>query len=160
MDLVKTLNRLGKEVMQKYPDINRGGCCVYAAIVAAELHKKGIEARGIAASYMAKNSPMTIDEARKNVKGNTLGAWNTNGIFFCHVGIEFDYLGRTHHYDTNGVKMAKGKFDGMPIYKGRLTRDELKALARNQDGWNIRFNRKDIPSIRKLVRSHFKDMTT
>jgi len=159
MDLVRTLNQLGKDVKQKYPYINNGGFCVYAAIVSTELRKKGIDARGIVASWMAEDSSTTIDEARKHVKGNTVSAWNRNNIYFYHVGLEFEYKGKTRHYDTKGVKMAKAKFDEMDIYKGRLTHAELKALASRQDGWNSQFNRKDIPAIRKLVRSHFKDMT-
>ncbi len=159
MDLVKTLNRLGKDVMQKYPLINYGGCCVYASMVSIELRKKGIAARGIVSSYYAETCDTTIDEARKKVRENNVFEWNSNGINFFHVGLEFDYKGKTRHYDSTGVCVAKKKLDKMPIYAGRLTHAELKALASKQDGWNSRFDRKNIPALRKLVRSYFENVT-
>lgn len=162
MDIVKKLNTLGKEVMSRYPYINHGGCCVYAAMVAEELHKHGIEAKGIVSAYGAKElngNGITLDNIRPGIKSNALEEWNKHGIRFNHVGVEFVIKKEgkraiKKHYDSTGVKSASTELDHMPIYKGRLALVDLKALARKRKGWNESFNRHVIPELRKLVKAH------
>jgi hypothetical protein len=159
MEIVNKLNSLAKVVMVRYPYINHGGCCVYAAMVAEELQKHGIEVKGIVSAYGAKemnSNGITLDHIRP---GNTLEEWNRCGIRFNHVGIEFvikteGKRATKKHYDSTGVKRATTELDHMPLYKGRLTIDDLKALARKRKGWNETFNRRYIPALRKLVKEH------
>src|ERR1035437_8323128 len=126
MNLIAKLNSLGEEVLVKYPCVNYGGCCVYAAMVVAELKKHKIEAKGIVASYGAgkpgwmTKDVATIDKAREKVKKNHIYEWQANGISFAHVGIEFKVGRLKKHYDTSGVRKAGKELDTMPIYDGRL----------------------------------------
>jgi hypothetical protein len=162
MEIVDKLNALGKEVMTRYPLINCGGCCVYAAMVAEALQNQGIEVRGIVSAWSAESlnsNGITLDHIRPAIKSNTLEEWNKHGIRFNHVGVELVIRKEgkrvtKKHYDSKGVKGASKKLDDMPIYKGRLTLTELKALARKRKGWNDSFNRRAIPEIRKLVKKH------
>lgn len=161
MNIIDKLNDLGKEVLRRYPDINYGGCCVYAAMIVAALHKHKIKAQGIVASWEAEslnNAGMSIDAVRGNMVNKTHDEWNSNGVAFSHVGVEFEYKGRVRtvkkHYDTHGVHSAKKVLDNYPIYNGRLTLEELRILAGTKKGWNSCFDRKDIPAIRKLVKAH------
>lgn len=159
MDIVAKLNKLGNDIKERYPRINHGGCCVYAAMVVAALKKHDIDAKGIVASYGAgkpkwmSNDIATITKARKNVQKNDIHEWQANGISFSHVGVEFKVGGEKKHYDTDGVRKAGKILDDMPIYTGRLEYIELRALAGKKAGWNTSFNRRDIPAIRKLVKS-------
>lgn len=152
MDLEIKLNRLGEEVYDRYPNINSGGCCVYAAMVVAELNKLNIPAKGIVASYSSLASK-SIDKIRPLIEKNTLDEWQKNGVSFSHVGVEFTLNGKKKHYDTGGVRKAGKELDHMPIYKGRLEYIELRALAAKKYGWNTCFNRRDIPELRRLVKS-------
>ena len=160
MDIVAKLNQLGIEVKRRYPNINNGGCCVYAAMITAALKKHNIEAKGIVASHGAgrpgwmKKDIATINKARKNIQKNTIYEWQTNGISFAHVGVEFKVDGVKRHYDTEGVHKAGKQLDSMPIYAGRMEYVELRALAGKKDGWNTQFNRRHIPELRRLVKSH------
>jgi hypothetical protein len=163
MEIVDKLNTLGKVVMARYPYINCGGCCVYAAMVAEELQKHGIDAKGIVAAYSAKElntNGVTLNSIRPGIKSNTLAEWNNHGVRFNHVGVEFvikkegKRTGTKKHYDSTGVKRATTELDYMPIYKGRLELADLKALARKRKGWNESFNRRSIPALRKLVKEH------
>jgi len=153
MSLISKLNHLGKEVYNKYPNINYGGCCVYAALVAEALLLHKINAKGIVAAYCADqfNSVQSIDEIRPYIKYHTLYHWQNNGVEFNHIGLEFEINGKLRHYDTHGVKMARKEFDGMPIYRGRLQLHELQKLAGKRAGWNDSFNRRHIPAIRAMV---------
>ena len=156
MSLIGQLNKLGKAVNEKYPTINYGGCCVYAAIVAEALLLRNIKVRGIVSSYDAEdfNDHNTIDNIRPYIKHHVLWRWQDNGISFSHVGLEFEINGKLRHYDSKGVKMASDFFDYMPIYKGRLQAYELVKLASRAQGWNSSFNRRHIPKIRKMVQEY------
>lgn len=146
------LNRIGRRVNFLFPNINYGGCCVFAAIVGTELKRLGISARGIVASYSNEVGNTNIDAARENVSENIPWKWEESGVCFTHVGVEYDINGTVKHYDSNGVKRKGSRLMHWEIYDGRLTVDELKELSRTGKGWNSRFTRKDIPAIRRLIK--------
>lgn len=159
MDIIDKLNKLGKEVLRRYPYINHGGCCVYAAMIVQALHKHKIKASGIVASHSAvyyNNAGVTIDSVRETITKHDHRQWNSKGISFSHVGVEFEHQGLVRtvkkHYDTAGVRRAGKELDDMPIYKGRLTLIELKKLGGTKHGWNDTFDRTQIPELRKLVK--------
>ena len=159
-EIERKLNKLGKEVIKRYPSINYGGCCVYAAIVATELKKYKIDACGIVASRSAGETDYSIDQARNNINKNTVQSWENNGIVLSHIGLEFEVGGKKKHYDTKGVRPASRYSGDLTIYKGRFQHAELKQLAAKKSGWNNHFNRRDIPAIRKLVQNRLAVDTT
>lgn len=155
MNLILQLNRLGKEINNQFPDINRGGCCVFASIIIRALKKQNINAVGFVCSFDAYAD---IDTARANISENTVKEWNSQCIEFYHVGVEFEYNCRLRHYDSNGVVVANERtFDKYQIYKGRLTQNEVDLLASRKDGWNPSFNRNNIAKIRALVDTFIQD---
>jgi hypothetical protein len=154
MDLIERLNKAGEEVQTKFRFINYGGCCVYATMIVRELKKHGIEAVGIATGGYLSNDK-TIDEVRGKVKNNSVSEWNRNGISFHHVAVEFVINGRIYHYDTNGVRPAHRDLTGFPIYEGRFNFAEMRELSKQRNlCWNTRFDRWDIPAIRRIVKKH------
>lgn len=155
MSIIEKLDELGEVVSDLYPNINNGGCCVFAAMVVNELQKQGIKASGIVIDSGARSS-IHIDEVRPLIKTNTVNEWQNNGVFFWHVAVEFTMGNKKHHYDTGGVKKATNAFGGIPVYKGRMKLEEMKSIAARQPGWNPAFRRKDIPAIRKLVKFYLK----
>jgi hypothetical protein len=157
MSLRQQLNELGEIVSDLYPDINHGGCCVYASLVAQELLRKNVNCSGIVTDWYSGGKG-NIDEARPNIKSNTVDEWESNGVALNHVALEFSIGERKYHYDTSGVKLANRRiFKGQPLYGGRLNAAEMMQLASRQQGWNRDFRRKDIPIIRKLVKFYLKD---
>ncbi len=154
LDVVTTLNNVGREVYSNYRRINNGGCCVYAALIVEQLQKLGIRSCGIVGSYNAEY--VSLAKARECVKDKkNTKEWNANGVQFMHVGVEFFLDGKRYHYDTAGVHPAAKELDGLKIYRGRLRIEELKALAGTKKGWNPTFNRTSIPAIRKMVKTAF-----
>lgn len=150
------LNKLGAAVNNRFRFINSGGCCVYAALVAAELTKLNIQTKGIVGSRNATDET-SIDIARSYVERNTIAEWQDNMIDLYHVGIEFVAFGETKHYDSNGVKLADGYIDSAPLYDGRLELSELEELAADNN-WNPAFKRGNIPALRSLVKLYLKDL--
>ena len=154
MQLNTLLKSLGKEIIRRYPYINCGGCCVYAAIITEELHKLNIPAGGIVTTWDTPEY-VDIDTIRHRVKSNAINEWRSKGVNFTHVGVEFTYNNRKYHYDSEGCNLASKKFREYKVYNGRLQLQEMKELTQRQRGWNTRFLRKDIPAIRKFVKFYF-----
>lgn len=158
--LIPVLNQLGVDITKEIPDINNGGCCVFAAIVGEELAKKRIPIRFAVADVPDPDClfEQPFDLVRKAITCNTLGNWNYHGVYFGHVFVEFDYNRNSYYYDTDGVIHATNvpprSCDDYEIYVDRLTLDEVRELAACQQGWNTKFNRRYIPSMRKLIKRH------
>lgn len=155
MTLITRLDNLGDAVFTKFPYINHGGCCVYAAVVAECLLEYGIKAKGIVAATRAKTwsgGRKALGHTRKKVEKNTTFEWNYYGVTFAHVGLEFRHKGEVWHYDTKGCHPKSKTLDDMPIYRGKLSLDEMKQLTTGDQGWNTTFNKRHIPAVRKMVR--------
>jgi hypothetical protein len=149
------LDSLGREVNRRFNKINNGGCCVYAALVAACLAKRGIVATGIVAGPQEKDRPTNIDEVRKALPvTNRKDLWNDGGVIFSHVGLELAGKNGVWHYDSNGMQKAGPTLDCMPIYEGRLRLNEMQELADEIAGWNDMFDRKFIPAIAATVKHY------
>ena len=152
MDLIESLNTLGQRINRWYPEINEGGCCVYASLIGEELRKRGIEVRIIVAAWGANKN---LDKVRPRLmKTDRKVEWNDNDVYFNHVGVEFRHKGKTFHYDSNGVNPKSKKLKSYVVYPGRLSVDEAKLLAAEPEGWNDSFGRSKIPSLKRHVRSY------
>lgn len=155
-DLLKHLRRLAKQLGTTLIQPNRGGCCVIAAEVAAQLEKI------VPTRIRVSNDDCEAeDNANLNQMVDYLGpqvddhnAWNDAYIFFGHVIVEFDYQGKTYHMDTSGVRLAKKRDPSFnwPMYDGHLPLHAAKALADIPGNWNKKFNRDQIPHLRKMVK--------
>lgn len=152
MDLNETLDALGRRINRWYPEINEGGCCVYASLIGEELRKRGIEVRIIVAAWGANKN---LDKVRTKLNNaNRKVEWNDNDVYFNHVGVEFKYKGRTYHYDSDGVKPKSKKLKSFMVYPGRLSVDEATLLAAEPEGWNDSFERRKIPTLKRHIRSY------
>lgn len=164
MNLINLLNRMGSAVRSEEPNINRGGCCVFASRAAQLLEFLGIPARVFTTDWAADGRKVSVDHARKEVKHpNRPNSWGEHGVYFCHVGVEFDYEGRTYHYDVDGCRVVKKvnrpKFKGIPIYTGRLSTKEAYDLAQWARGWNTMFPRKGgIERVEEVMASYARQL--
>jgi hypothetical protein len=156
MFLFDQLRGLGAEVMEEYPRINQGGCCVFASLVAQALERKEIPVRGIVCMfYVAKD--LNVDEVRPKLAdpGNPAD-WSYHGIYFNHVGVEFVYDHDDYHYDVENLGHARPSLDTYNVIDGRLSVQELTWLAARSEAWNSGFDRRGIPRIKRLVKKYLK----
>lgn len=155
-ELRKRLRKLGNEANERFPYLNYGGCCVFAAAVAGELERLGVEYEVIVPGD--KNTDLA--EVRNNVRNVAeKEAWNKAGIYFSHVAVRLKIDGRWHTYDSDALRRSKYKFGGEAGYSafytaadGGMTAAEATALADEAKGWNTTFKRRNVRSVRKLVR--------
>lgn len=130
---------------------NWGGCCVVAAVVGKRLQEKGVEVRGVVATWQGD----TLIGKQVEDRGKPR-AWARVGIYFNHIGLQIKAGNRWYYYDSEGIKPRKRGNNTLPagdwpVIPGNLTIDEVAALASNADGWNEAFPRDKIPAIEELV---------
>jgi hypothetical protein len=143
--------------------INQGGCCVFANLLVKALMKHNIEAGGIVLSWEAKyfnENNNSFDQIRNSSRKNDPTEWNSNGVRFWHVAVEFKHKGKTYRADSDGIEevriKTKSEFRNAPVYNGYLTPEELNDFSSNKHRhcWNSIFDRDDIPRIQRLVEQH------
>lgn len=152
---IRSLNAFARRMHKKYPTMNYGGCCVFAAMVTKHLQQ--VFPTAVAVGGYGDEPP--IDEVRNNVRKNTPFEWNMRGVYFCHVVAEIEIKGKKYFFDTKGVRKASdhvGASGGWPLIEGRLTQEEAEELGNTKSGWNSSFNRKQIPKIQKDVNKYFE----
>jgi hypothetical protein len=141
MDIIRTIRDIGQELSASIPELNYGGCCVYAHRVAQALRAYGIEARGRVVSY----SRHDLEQVRAEYGQCGWRAWQDAGFYISHVIIEFEHDGMTWRHDstlttTAGSEQSWAGDGGRgPLMAGSLTVEELADLVHTQNGWNTSF---------------------
>lgn len=154
-NLITSLNTLGRKVNQKFPNVNFGGCCVYAAYLGLLLESKGWSVRGRVSKPCYAPEGVNLRTAASNLK-NPIDhyEWGDNGVYFYHVFLMIDHEQGSFFHDTDSTEERKVNFNGMPYYDGYLTTEELKMLADEPEGWNTVFNRRNISPLLDIIRDH------
>lgn len=158
--LVDDLRELGAHVEGLLPDVNSGGCCVYAAYVARRLHRLGVPAWGVVSNRDIDPGNADLNAIRRKRKPRNVRDWNNSGVIFSHVLVQFVEGGQIWTHDTGTTTdrvLERDPTLNRPMMAGYLTVSELSALSSNQDGWNDMFDRDEgIPVIRAAVREYLR----
>lgn len=153
MNIVETLQKVGAAVFENFPDINRGGCCVYAAAVAAALQPK-MPVRIRAYNWDALEDTR-LEVLKQENPGNTMSQWYSLGLDFYHLVLEFEAEGQAYHCDAETVLPAEAMHAkiGGTLLEGSFTVEEAQVLADDASGWNPTFDRNVIPDVHALIAS-------
>lgn len=157
------LKALGDAVKARYPNINYGGCCVYASAVAKRLEELGVKVDVCVPDYA---DVATVEDARNNLQRNgVLGVcareWAEAGISFNHVAVRYRNGFRWYTHDTDATHTGRDGFGcsdwrpNEPRYTALpdgMTPDEAWTISDDPRGWNSTFKREHIPAIRQMVR--------
>lgn len=155
---------LGHTVSENIKNINIGGCCVYASILAKELEKYfpyfNINLK-VAADFNYSNN---IEEIRKRITKNTSREWYNFGIDFQHIVIEIQYKNNFIITDSENTLISNEIFNSVPydgrklyFYKGRLSIKDGIELSKDANNWCNFFDRDQIPKMQKIIK---KEVTT
>lgn len=125
---------------------NDGGCCVVASKVSKALTILGVSHK-IRIRAIQKQS---LTEVRKKINCKGLDKsqhinWYKNGAKFNHVMVQIgDQL-----FDSNGFVSVQSQREHLS--GGVLTQKEAENFANSAEGWNVLFDRNQIPRITKLT---------
>lgn len=161
-ELRKRLRKLSAAAQGRFPHLNYGGCCVFAAAVAKELEKHGIQYEVMVTGSKSRN----IGEIRP--PKNTVDAWNGVGVDFGHVGVRMRLRGRWYTYDSEAFLRHKHRFGFRYVdtygggtvrwesSAGGITAKEAKELA-DEPRWNRQFwSPENVRAVRSMVRKAFQ----
>lgn len=158
--LFKKLRKLQDEMIENHPNLNYGGCCVYAALIGEQLEKLGFQVEVVTPTeYGLYDNAYDARKGVRNVKN--VYEWVDNGVSFRHVAVRFKTrAGVVYTYDSERFCKGSSDFglDGYntdPEFGTGLTVAEAKAISSKQKGWNRAFNRREIPRIRSKVHEAF-----
>lgn len=156
MNIVNLVYKIQNSVFD-IKNLNRGGCGVFAALVAKRLNRLGIPAVVRIGNWDASDRPNILEQALTNsnpVNMDNLRNWK---VGFDHLIVEFTHEGKTYHMDSDHFHEAKERttnFD-TPIYRGHLTPKQALVIARSKR-WNWTFNRKQIPAMIRALNKAIK----
>jgi hypothetical protein len=139
-------------------NINYGGCCVFASILANHLQHLVPTRIAVYEDPDDEEDPIaeSIDSARAKLTSNTAREWNRNGVYFNHVVVECDIGDETVEIDSSGIFATDGSIISDCVkLPGYLTIPEATELAASSVGWNWWFDRDQIPEMERLVNKAF-----
>jgi hypothetical protein len=158
--LLDQLDGLAKKVSSQMKRINHGGCCVYATLVANHLQHIVPTRFVVFHGGWRPDEDLDLDDVRNQVTSNCLLEWNGCGVYFGHVVIEFDYDGKTYHYDSEGWTDSDGSIcQGSVRIKGYLLKQDADELADDEYGWNDTFDRNQIPKMKRIIDDYFETIS-
>jgi hypothetical protein len=148
-DLVDLVLGLNKEFSKEIPEINAGGCGVFALHVSKELRKLGYSPNIVIITNMWEQSLEIKKRVLNNVMNRKPAEGNKSETSFAHCCIEVDGL----YFDALQKGAAlEDKWRVWYKFSGTYTEEEME-LALKIGGWNSRYSRrKRNPTLRKIIR--------
>lgn len=156
----KCLTAIADEVVDNIMNVNAGGCGVYAVELAKRMKRLGIEGVKIRVYSYKRNGRLpnisTVEnKVFNNIPPETNELWARNGVWFCHVRMEWD----NRLWDAEGDVPVRGSKIWNYWYEkhpGEVSITALNLLCGKQVNWNRSFNRaEDIPRMRAIMNKHF-----
>lgn len=159
--LFRKLRLLQCKVTNDHPNLNYGGCGIFAYLVGEKLQALGLEVDIVTPLYGGSYGIPAV-EVRKNVSNvKNCEEWDNNGLSRNHLAIRFKTSsGQVYTYDSDTLFRGSGVF-GDNLYKtdrrfgSGLTVEETKAICKRQKGWNRTFDRKQVPQLKSTINSFF-----
>lgn len=131
------------------PDINSGGCAVFASLLGEELLKLGYDVKVVSIGFTGSHDP---DAKYNNIKETnprcTPDLLHNNGIDLCHLLVELQTSNGPVYIDSNGINhlMPDGAIpfmNGAYIFyiDGRMPVSGCTEIAKVARGWNPIYDR-------------------
>ncbi len=142
--------------LQSLHYINGGGCGVVAAHISKRLQRV-VPTRVV---IYNRDKSINIDNIRSRLT-NTMSPfeWDSNGMRWDHVMVEFDYNGNTYLFDSTGIFPASDTIyagNQQLTKSGYITIDEMVSIASRPYSWNWMFDRSQIPVMKQRIQRFFK----
>jgi hypothetical protein len=142
--LVKDLDELCQELDEKY-DINHGGCCFVASVIAKNLEELGIEFNLVIADSSRKNKKFVYHELNNHCL-HLLDSDSVCGISNCnHYYIHIKYGGPVNLDD-----------DYIHVYSFKCIPARTIKWIYAQGGWNRQYDTNNNRIVSRKINSFFK----
>lgn len=164
--ILDKLNELGDQITWNVPDINKGGCGVFAALAGRRILDLQVEVLGCVVDgdctmRIDADTPSReiqyvrtdIDTLRPMVKNPWCAyQWWAAGLVMKHVGLELCIEGELYIFDSLGVFKPEDHPHFPHLVPGRLSLIEIGRMALDSGrGWCDDFDREQIPFVKDIV---------
>jgi hypothetical protein len=154
MSLIKHLQEMGRLVEDSVYDLNRGGCGLYAAIVALRLQRLGIQT--VCKVECPWGSEEDVGQLYRTLRPKNV---RELPIKFWHVYVQFSYDGKAWGHDSRATRPWSHFERDSNFHPGSLAPEEMLRLARPRTGWNKDFNRAQYGRVvRRTVANYFNKL--
>lgn len=153
-DIIRVLEQISSTSTEMVKYVNKGGCAVFATLVARRLSKY-VPVKILVQNWGSNNN--NIDDIREaygssNLRG--LQDWNDAGVSFRHVVIKVMIDNEWQVFDSKGLQ----PFIEDVYYQGDLTIEEIANVAGVDYGWNDMFDRRQILKLARIIHNEFKNL--
>jgi len=158
MDKLKELDVELSDINAKFPTVNMGGCGFSALAIGQELKKRNIKFKYVLVSDKSvfDNTREAFNAFKKLPKDviNETRQVNDNGFTVCHIMVYYKGL----VIDATGISSWENSRwnSDWRIISCVIEEDTLKKWLSSENGWNVTFNRDDVPSLKRKVANVFK----
>ena len=159
--LREMLHELQHEVTQTIPNLNCGGCGIFASEVAKRMARLGYEVEVITPSHRGSVTPLEISKNVSNRKSKKCITWDDLGLHRNHLAVRFKSRGLVYTYDSTALLLGGKKFGSAGFYVCRygfgkgLTWQQASKLARDKTAWNQEFDRVYTDLLKSIIRRYF-----
>ena len=166
MDIkVKQIHCVLSDIEQYYSNVNCGGCGVIASLV-GQILSTITDVRIVVGAWdcNVKKQALSFLEIKQEFMANLISNpsiqdWESLGVSFNHVWVEFLWDGEWYSMDTENIKQGTNKFHTRwDAYKEYLSLEDITQLSNNTDGWNWMFDRNQIPAIKHDLETKLKQV--
>lgn len=149
------LTVISDRVNQSVPNVNCGGCGIFAVELVKRLERIGVKDAQI--RCYGGNRDVNVSEVDANFNGNypeSLQPWTDNGIYFHHVRVEWN--GKV--YDAGSVDSNTNDWRWCNLLNGSVSRKAMEVLIRRKANWNRTFKRwRNLGKIRSIMDDTFSE---
>lgn len=163
MKLEQRLRDFTSAFFTENPDINYGGCGVFAAEMG-----KDLQALGYNTQCTVFTTSLSPTQARKFdlnalraslIHTDLVEDWEENGINFYHIMLEVEGKGEHFLVDAEDIYPPdKSEYFGAARLGGNIPVDIMEKLANDDSAWNPTFPRRTIPKVRRSIQSFTEDL--
>lgn len=162
MNLAASLEKFTSAFFRDNPQINYGGCAVFAAEMGKDLQALGYTTRCIVfgtGGGMGTANHNLNDVASKLEQPKSIYDWNDHDVTFYHIMLEAEGNGEHFLVDGEGVyNPDKTEYNGRGRYDGYVPVDYIAAMAQDASAWNSMFPRNTIPKVRASIKQFVEDL--
>lgn len=171
IELKRRLRRLSRALNTRTTDINWGGCGVMAGIVGEILELWGIPVEVVTPDNYGY-APAEVRErlywefGSENDGRWGVRDWDNQGLCRWHLAVRFKLRDKVYTWDSDGLLCSERYFgrhhDGSPtrsadyVFGKGMTVQECIEISSTSEGWNIQFDRRQIPLLRELAYQHLQ----
>ena len=164
MDLIEVIKEMNKEMAEKFPEINYGGCGKSSfTLLKCLLNVKGVSNVGIAIAWYRDNHKCSYNKIKKIKVTDDNVLECIDSYDWDHIMVKFKYNGKIYYVDPLRIVHVKDlKSNNLNAHYGSVSASKVVHIIRKSDiCWNSRWTSLNQDNearlvMKKYLRPHFK----